>query len=290
MEDLFFSMDPDEDCFDDPVELETSIPMTLYAPTPHPHPDALLEEASRISPAEWEAKYKKAAAEAYRDGLAILRENIYDATQWQLWDKQNHQIFQRLVRDPEDRFTMRFPYIFRVHAVVKGKPERYIWVIKDHDKDTRLAWDHQDVASVQQMETYRTDQGDIDVVKCEIKNLGVLVSNRLLLGVQTTSYNPEERTHIYAYQTAEHYYFSKHFNSAKVVLVPKCVVFVHLTPFDDGTCSLKMLVGIDPGKNAWMIKSDYPSKLRERVVLWERVVQNWKLYYPLDPKLVENRK
>lgn len=287
-------MEPlNESEFEDIPMEEQTLPI-VSAPEPRPHPMELIEEASKTSPLEWEAKYKRASAEAYRDGIVLLNEKETDPSLWTLWDHEHDsenpvQIFKRIP-------TNSFPCIFRAHAVVNGRAERYIWAIKDHDRDTRLVWDRDSVESVQQLETYRPPEGDIDVVKCVVKSPHWAMSPRLLLGVQTTSYNAKDRTHIYAYQTSEHFYFSKHYKETvhrNCVLVDKCMVFIWISPLKNNQCALKMIVCIDPG-NLWAagpaLHATYPAKLRERIRLWERVVRDWKIYYPLDPKLVENRK
>jgi len=281
-------MEPD---FDNDIPLQS--PTQVAAPAPTPHPTELIEEASKVSPLEWEEKYKVASAEAYQYGISLLEEDETNPELWKLWaveekeEERPLRIMQRLV--PSNKWSQ----VYRVEGIIKGRAERYAWIFQDHDKETRMMWDTE-VESVQQLETYRTTEGDIDVVKCEVK-LPWMMSNRLLLGVQSCRYT-ENGTHTYAYQTSDHYYFTKHFKETvhqKCYMVPNCIVFIWLCPLNNGLCSIKMIVCLEPGPlylAAPKLNYSYPWKLIDRVRLWEHVVDKWREYYPLDPKLVENRK
>lgn len=268
-----------------------SDPIYVNAPPSTPHPDEWIDEASKVSPLEWEEAYKKASAEAYRDGMLLMDE--YIDQQWSLWELEENcqhplQILQRNTpfRD--------YPYVFRAQGIVKGRAERFAWLFQDHDKDTRLLWDDK-VKSVQQLETYKTQEGDIDVVKSEVVAPKWPMYNRLLLGVQSCRYNIQG-THTYSFQTAKHYYFTKYFKDTvhrNCEMVEKCMVFIWLAPMEDGLCNLKMVVCLNPGNlrgAGALLSQTYPNELIQRIRLWERVVADWKKYYPLDPKLVENRK
>lgn len=255
-------MDPDEDAFDDDDSIP--LPAVIHAPAARPHLDALLEEAAGVSGGEWAQRYRRAVGEAFRDGFRTLSTPL---SEWEL-----------IVGTTENECILFFQQqqqgFFRISATLAGdRVERFIWVIKDFDKDTRLLWDSS-VINVQQLETYRNAEGDIDVVKWEEHGRG-LWKRRFYLGVQTTHYNPRQRSYSYVFKTAPHYYFGKKEQQSSLFFC------VWIRALDDGQCQLELVLkGADENEQVW----------RERVRLWEQVVGEWDRYYPLDPKLVENRK
>lgn len=297
-------MDFNDECFEsEGIELsEDVLPPQIHAPAPQTHPSPLMEEASKISGGEYQDYYKRIVGETYQRGFALLQEDETNVLKWDLLTSQNEGLHPVLLfeRKPiEGESTSPYKRIFKVSTVVKGRGERFMWVIRDHDKDTRLVWDSREISSVQQLETYRPQEGDIDVVKCEVRSpYPLLMSNRLLLGVQQVRYNPDFRTHTYVYHTAFHYYYSEHLKETihkNCVLIPNVLVCVWLSPMEGGECRLKMVVCIDAG-NLWastpLVNASYPEKLCERILLWQRVVSEWDTYYgkASDPKLPENRK
>ena len=272
-------------------DIELNVQVT--APTPQAYPSDLMEEASKISGGEWQEVYKRCMGETYQKAFALLEE---PPEAWSLLATNNEGVHPILLFERNDSLT---PYarVFRLNTVVEGRGERFVWLLRDHDAETRLAWDATDVVSVQQLETYRPAEGDIDVVKCEVRSpYAMLVSNRLLLGVQQAQYNATLKTHTYVYHTAPHYYFTHHLKETvhrKCTLVPHLLVCVWLSPMEHGKCRLQMVVCVDAGSMSIMsplINATYPEKLCAQVLRWQRVVREWDTYYPNDPKLVENRK
>lgn len=273
-------------------EIELNDDIKVQAPLPQAYPSRLMEEASKISGGEWQDAYKRRVGETYQRGFALMEE---DEEGWELLATNNegaHPILLFERSAPNER-------IFKVSTVVQGRGERFMWLLRDHDADTRLAWDARDVVSVQQLETYRPEEGDIDVVKCEVRSpYPLLVANRLLLGVQQVRYDASLNTHTYVYHTAPHYYFTDHLKETvhrKCVLMPHLLVCVWLSPMERGECRLKMIVCVNAGNMGIMsplINATYPEKLCAQVLLWQRVVREWDTYYgrDKDPKLLENRK
>jgi hypothetical protein len=297
-------MDFDDECFEDEgIELSDEINQPrVQAPPPQEYPSRMMEEASKISGGEWQDYYKKRMGETYQRGFALIQEDESNVLKWDLLTSNNEGLhpvllFERKVVEGEP--SSPYKRIFKVSTVVKGRGERFMWIIRDHDHDTRLAWDSRDVSSVQQLETYRPEEGDMDVVKCEVRSpYPLLMGNRLLLGVQQVRYNADFKTHTYVYHTATHYYYTDHFKETihkNCSLVPNALVCVWLSPMEHGEWRLKMVVCVDAG-NLWaaapMVNASYPERLCERVLLWQRVVNEWDTYYGRenDPKLIENRK
>lgn len=273
----------------------TSAQKTVYAPPAQPHPNHLLEEASKISGGEWMKKYQQTLAKAYAQGARWLNEDCKDAALWKLLEEneQTRQypilLFEREMgqgNDDEDTF-FSFPYIFRVESLVSGRAERYMYLFKDHNPETRLAWDSEWVKQVQQLETYRPAEGDLDVVKSHVSAGYRLYSDRFLLGVQSHSYTPATNAHVYTFKTEDHYYVQCPGNAVKADVL----VFIWIKPAGADICELKMAVGIQPNGISFGLFG-YKEKLRQRVKLWERVVGEWDRYYGegRDPKILANRK
>lgn len=292
-------MDFDDEGFEsDGIEMSEDVPQ-IHAPAPQPYPSSLMEAASKVSGGEYQDYYKRVVGETYQRGFALIQEDETNVLHWDLLASRNEEGTHPVLLF--ERKSVEGPYkrVFKVSTVVKGRGERFMWVIRDHDKDTRLAWDASDVCLVQQLETYRPPEGDMDVVKCEVRSpYPLLMSNRLLLGVQQVRYNPDFHTHTYVYHTASHYYYSDYLKETihkHCAFVPQALVCVWLSPMERGECRLKMVVCVDAG-NLWAatpaVNLMYPEKLCERVLRWQRVVNEWDTYYgkESDPKLVENRK
>lgn len=273
----------------------------LRAPDPRPFDQKWVREAAAVDGSVWKERYQRTMALAYDRSLFLLQ-----SPDWELWQDDIAPNKPRLytsagmeARDWMHSYKSRF---FKVEAVLEGRAERYLWVLQDFEKDSRLPWEeHYDtlVSSVQQMETYYTEEGnsDIDVVKSVVKSPSMLTADRLVMGVQSTHYNAQSRTHLYVFHTEEHHYFTPHFKETihkGCTVVPQCLVGVWLCPVDGGMRThLKMVVGVDAGPMwaaAPLLNSSMPPLLCKQVQVWERVVREWKQWYPLDPKRAENRK
>lgn len=294
-------MDPDDDAFDD-IPLEEDLrdtPSTRHqarAPEAHPFPQAQLEAFAQIDGVAWQDYYKTKIGEAYRDGLKFLQQDETSSNNW--WHLiEAEEETRTLCGGPvllfeHDVCMPEFPRVFRVTGVVKGRAERFLHVIKDHDRDTRLAWDARHVEAVQVLEEYHPPEGSIYVVKSEIKAPRPL-ENRLLLGVQSHRYNAQLQTYTYVFKSAQHYFYSDQLPSGKSLANAFVCIWIAQAPAD--ICQIKMVVGVNVGGNALvtrLILGNYHHHLRERFVLWERVVNDWDTYYPpeTNQKRIENRK
>ena len=268
---------------------------TTKAPPARRHKDEMIEEASKISGGEWQELYKRVVGEAFRDGLKLIKEDELDVRRgWRLIDEDDDRSQTHI--HPVLLFELEpsigdYARTFKVTSVVRGRPDRFLYVIKDHDNDTRSAWDAQEVISTQQLETYSPREGDIQVVKSHVRSpLPMLTSHRFLLGVQSAVYNAENKTHVYVFKSAPHYYFK----CPPEMTQATALVCIWLSAMSRDECEIKMVVAVDAG-NLWTAAPflrRYENKLRERIVLWQRVVDEWDRYYgpKRDPKKVENRK
>lgn len=305
-------MDPDDDAFDDiPLEEDlrdapsssSSLKNTAHqtrAPKAHPFPQAQLEAFAQIDGVAWQDYYKTRIGEAYRDGLKLLRQDDSSSNNW--WHlieaeegtEEKTQCGGPVLLFEHDVGMADFPRVFRVTGVVKGRAERFLHVIKDHDRYTRLAWDARHVETVQVLEEYHPPEGSIYVVKSEIKAPRPL-ENRLLLGVQSHRYNAQLQTYTYVFKSAQHYFYSNQLPPSGKSLANAFVCIWIAQSAAEEICQIKMVVGVNVGGNALatrLILGNYHHHLRERFVLWERVVNDWDTYYPpeTNQKRIENRK
>lgn len=253
------------------------------APEAKKHPNSLLEEASRISGGEWQDTYKRAIGYAYRDGIQWIESE----QEWELVECERSKkvlLFQSRLNNS----------MWKVTGVMRGAPfraDRLIYVIEDHDPDTRLQWDGACLSHVRQLETYRPPEGDIHVVKSHVKSpYPLLTSNRFLLGVQSHIFNSEFKTYTYVFTSAPHYFFKCPDTMTSVALT----MCVWINPLTNGDCEVKMALSIQPGRfwAAAPLLGSWYEQFRDRFALWERVVNDWETYYGpgRDPKILANRK
>ncbi len=240
-----------------------------------------IEAASKENNSEWHQSYKTLTGTAI---AYILQLALDDSKKWTIVEPvERISLFERPV-DAGGHYT------FKVHGVVQGRADRYLYVIKDHDKDTRCAWDD-NVSNVQQLETYMALEGNITIVRSTVKSpIPRIIAPRLLLGVQWTDYDPELRTHKLVFCSAQHPFY-KCLPEDGVEANARIGVILH--QLDKGQCELTLFVRFKPGGSLSSIWIDrYKEALRQRVYLYERVVQGWDTYYgpTRDPKKVENRK
>jgi hypothetical protein len=271
----------------------------LRAPDPHPFDQKLLREASSVDGSVWKERYQRTMALAYERALFLLQ-----SPDWELWEADignagEPRLYIPAGMEMQDWMPL-YGRFFKVECIVSGRADRYLWLLQDFEKDSRLPWEQQNdtlVSSVQQMETYCSEEGNIDVVKSVIKSPSSLTSDRLLMGIQNTHYNAQTKAHLYMFHTEDHHYFTPHLKDTvhrDCTLVPQCLVGVWLCPVDGGTRThLKMVVSVHPGP-MWaatpLLNRSMPPLLCKQVQVWERVVEEWKQWYPLDPKRAENRK
>jgi hypothetical protein len=194
---------------------------------------------------------------------------------------------------------------FMARAVVRGRAERYAYVARDYNVDTRLAWDRKDgVVTTKELETYNLDGGlSLTAVESRVHSPVPLASDRYLFGVQTYLYSRESppETHKVVFCSGYHPHFKCPVDAVNVSGVTAAAVVRQLEDKADvRECELTLVVRVKELHNAVGVNSlvsavylpDVKEQLRRRVRLYEDVVHNWDTYYGerRDPKLIENRK
>lgn len=250
------------------------IPLDDIVPPPPPQQPVNQDE-------DWHQRYKTLIGTAI---AYILQLALEDSTKWSIVEPlERIALFERPVN--VDGYC-----IFKVQGVVAGRADRYLYVIKDHDKDTRCPWDT-DVLHVQQLETYMSNEGNITVVRSTIKSpLPRIIAPRVLLGLQWTDYDTQLQTHKLVFCSAQHPFF-KCLPTEGVEADARIGIIIR--QLDKGQCELCMFVRVNPGGALGSLWIDrYKEALRARIYLYESVVQAWSTYYGpgKDPKKLENRK
>ena len=186
-------------------------------------------------------------------------------------------------------------YALKAVAVVSGRASRYNHVIKDHDPFTRMPWDKDNVAMVQQMETYKAEEGDITVVQSTWKSRHPrLFADRHVLGIMHCNYDAELSTYTIYFTTASHYHFKSPVDNHAKADAEVCIVLRRL---EKELTEITLVIRANPNVSTWAFLSllhlnAYKEEVRMRIGLYERVVLAWNDFYGKrnDPKKVENRR
>jgi hypothetical protein len=288
-----------------PLENEMEA-VALPPPTLHPHPPSPPPRPPSPPFAhEWVAQYMTlmGRAIAHTHQLATLE----DAAEWALVPDETGMgdrisLFERKPNGPSHGF-----FTLKARGVVHGRSERYAYVIRDHDPETRLAWDRYDgITKVQQLESYLTDQGTLELVQTRIAApswiASVLVYDRYALGVQNTTFNRALGLHKYVFRSVPQH---PHYSCPADAVPVDATVGVYVRALDGGgvggggpahgppSCELTLIVHVNVG--GWLpplYVERYRERVRERVYVWERAVERWNEYYGRgrDPKNIKNRK
>lgn len=204
----------------------------------------------------------------------------------------------------------RLPGTFMARAVVKGLAERFAYVARDYDKQTRLAWDcHDGVVHTAQLESYLMKSGHtLSAVECRIRSPVPMASDRHLVGVQTYLFSktlPPDTHKVLFCSVAANPRFKCPVDAVSVGGVVAGVVVRQLEDKISGStrtreCEITLVVQVKELNNAigvnYLTAGFYlgatKERLRRRVRLYQDVVHNWDTYYgpSRDPKRLENRK
>jgi hypothetical protein len=264
--------------------------------------------AVSADPSEWLDQYKRLMGNA----IAYTLYNMSPAQQGELWWECVTgttaacggviRIYERLMTTARDEMHGSSACdMFLVRAIVQGRADRYAFVAQDLDPETRLPWDGDAIASCQQMETYRAPEGDIHVCQVRVRGAALAVPaatglfswlrggaaplvDKILLGITTKHYSKETETHSVYFTTAPHYHYGGT-TTTGAVHVADAVFGMRATQLEDNTSDITMFVRMEKGMCATAAAAA-AELLHRRVLLYERVVNDWDKYYgPLkDPK------
>jgi len=179
----------------------------------------------------------------------------------------------------------------KVSGVMNVKAERLMYVIADHDSDTRLKWDSDDLASISEVQTFKTDRGDIKVVLSEIKSPFPLIANRVVLGIMWRGYTAATKTYKLIFRSTIHWLYkvAEH----QVALDGLIAVVVRVLDSPTPSCEVIIVAHLSLGGTVpSVLVGLLKERLRQRLELYERVTKRWNDYYgpSRNPKLIANRK
>lgn len=180
-------------------------------------------------------------------------------------------------------------HTLRARAALNVRPERLMWVIRDHDEDTRLVWDWERTVSCSERERFDSPEGSIHVIESRFKMGGIpLVWDRYAMGIYWCGYDPKTRAYKYVFRTTQHRLFKCPSDCVGVIALVGVIVR-HLE--DPSQCEMAMVVHANAGDRLpSYIAGICKEWMRERIFMYERVAQQWSTYYgpSADPK--RNRK
>ena len=185
-------------------------------------------------------------------------------------------------------------FLLQVKGIVNGRASRYFHVIRDHEQDTRLPWDKENITMCKEHETYKADEGDIVVVESVWRSRHPrLFSDRRAFGILSSVYNAEQETYSLYFCSETHLRFGSASNSVDT----QVLLGIVLRKIDKHQTEISIVLRVDPKVSNFSVMSimfanEYKEELRKRVQLYERVVQQWDLFYgpKRDPKKLENRR
>jgi hypothetical protein len=267
--------------------------------------DDTLERASRADSSEWHARYRQLMARTVANVLALLSDDEdAERGRWEI-DVNATQA--------KPRFCLyrcgSSSSVVRISTMLRGRAERFAYVIKDYDPDTRMRWDNRDVIDmVQQCETYHSREGELVLVRSVHKPV-VTTSflqrqppSVLAQCIYWHGYDEELRTHKLVFCSADHPLFGP--EGGQVAARDWMVSFYlhevapttprgredwHYARYDQ-YCAVIVLVSAP--SSGVKVEGFQAHQMVERLELYERVVAHWDQYYGpgKDPKILANRK
>ncbi len=189
-------------------------------------------------------------------------------------------------------------------AIVRGRAERYAYVARDYDPETRLRWDrYEGITHVKQLESYSMEGSGhtMHAVERRAKCAVPLGSDRYYLGALTHLYSKHDppETHKVVFCSVTHPVFRCPLEAVNVSGVISACIVRQLDDKVTGStrtreCEITLLEQVKDLAGAVGMNRVTPSfylaaakeQLRKRVRLYEEVVRNWDEYYgpSRDPK------
>ena len=171
-------------------------------------------------------------------------------------------------------------YTLKAQAVLNVRPERLMFVIRDHNEDTRLPWDSEYVTACKELDNFQTDEGEIKVVTSTVKLPIPLVWPRYNLGIAWYGYDPKTRIYKYVFRSTQHRKHACPKESVSTIALIGVIIRT-LESSSSPECELIIVAHVNPGNSfPPMIVNGYCKEwLRDRVRLYERVTKEWKKYY-----------
>jgi hypothetical protein len=252
--------------YDIPLEEETEEIKPVIKHT------AEMEKASLVNGSEWHERYKNAMGNAIR--ICLRDASRTRPEEWKVVGKDDRVFLCEKTKNLPGDYI-----VIKVRAILRGRADRYAYVMRDHNFETRGRWDT-DIEDVKQLESYTSQEGTIFVVQSTIKNT---FNNRSLLGIMFYHLTEETNTHKVIFTTAPHPYYKCNPNEVKAEATIGCF----LRQLDgDAETEVIIVTYVNPGGGLMtkLYLKAYKERLRKRAYLYEQVVAKWDEYYGKNKK------
>jgi hypothetical protein len=244
-----------------------------------------MDDAIESNMIAWRDSYFKLMNTSIKQFHKLLKLRIWDKIEIPNYSPHAHiDLFQKK-NSPNQGF-----YTLKVECVIKCRAERVHYLIRDHNKETRMRWDRPYLVDIGQHETYMGSREQVDVVYSEIDMKIKGVSNRYMLGIQWQSYNQDNDSYTYIFKTTCHQRFRAPKDRVNVMGLFGTIV---RTMDDPLYCHLIMVAHVNPGdKFPSFLANQLLERFRERAARIEHVAKHWNSFYfkSDDPTKIENRK
>jgi hypothetical protein len=259
------------------VSLDDLIPLedhTDYNQEAQPAPYALDEEVRNnqngLEP--WIEAYKKLMHTSIKNFHVLLLSRSWVALPQNFVDNNTPvQLFEC------DRNSSHGFYTLKAHAVLSVRPERLMYIIRDHNEDTRLKWDKEHTEACKELESFTTTEGEIKFVMSRVKTNIPLLSSRYNLGVSWYGYDRKTQIYKYVFRSTQHRHYKCPTDAVNTISL--CGVIIRT--LENKQCELFIVVHVNPGNSfpSTLANGICKEWLRERVWLYERVARDWDKYY-----------
>lgn len=236
-----------------------------------------VKEAAAQQLAHWINAYKLLMSKSVRTFHAFLLSKSWRARAPPFVDDSSTPT-KSIVRLFEcDRNSSHGFYTVKAHAVLDVRPERLMYVIRDHNEETRLAWDSERVEACKELECFETPDGEIKVVMTRVKTGIPLVWPRYNLGIAWYGYDRHSQVYKYVFRSTSH----RHYACPKDAVETICLAGVAVRTLERNRCELIIVVHVNPGDSFPSAIADGVCKewLRDRVYLYEKITKDWHKYY-----------
>jgi len=253
------------------VSLDGDIPLDNLNEDAQPAPYALEEQEYQKEKNPWIEHYKKLMHSSIKSFHALLLSRSWVARPSNFVDSNTPVQLYECDRNSSHGF-----YTLKAQAVLSVRPERLMFVIRDHDENTRLKWDSEHLESCKELECFKTDEGEIKVVTSRVKFNVPLLSSRYNLGISWYGYDRKTQSYKYVFRSTQH----RHYKCPPDAVNMISLAGVLIRTLENKQCELFIVVHVNPGNSfPSMIAESCKEWLRDRVWLYERIVKNWDKYY-----------
>lgn len=251
------------------------------------------------APYELEERKEDAWLDAYKNLMNKTIRTFYALLASKSWKPIADSFVDAKMRNPVllfdcDKNTAHGYYTLKAQAILPVRPERLMFVIRDHNPDTRLAWDNQYVKDCKELDCFATEEGDIKVVSTRVTTGIPLLSDRFNMGIAWYGYDDKTQSYKYVFRSTQHKMHKCPKDAVNVISLMG--VFVKTLDASEDTTDpppllemkrskiseLFIVVYVNPGDSfpSTIANGICKEWLRDRVRLYEKVAgEGWETYY-----------